>query len=392
MRFTEATLEDCLYDARKGLQLNASLWQDGEVPVDGVTNITYTTAKDFELLAKCGALLGAVRQSREWFGEAARQYLEHVHAGRLRRDIRERSGWEGEPRMLSRALNAALLSRDETRLAEIATVTLEMDESYLDAFADEYLDSSAHFYNVKVRAALVLDDDQAPNLIEQFRERVARLTNPSQFWKSIPEYYQALVDESAPAAEAALADLFEYYAEEKPDPDDPGMYVLHTLCAHVLLARRCGLDVSLESDRLPSALLRDDIPDDDVELDIDLSDLRFTSRVGYFELDRDDDGSPIIAGRMYHPGGDPVSAADVPERESGQLLSDEWIEAALDEAAWRDLAEEELIAEAADAFEVGTLKRKLVVIQDRTDGYTFDESLAELPVDDIELLKGAGRR
>lgn len=126
-------------------------------------------------------------------------------------------------------------------------------------------------------------------------------------------------------------------------------------------------------------------------MDVDLSDLQFTSDVGFFELERDDDGAPVIAGRIYHPGGEPVRAEDVPEREAGRVLSDEWVEAALEEATWRDHYDDELVADAKTAFEYGTLIRKLVVVQDRTDQHLFEESLTELPIDDVQLLKGAGR-
>lgn len=74
------------------------------------------------------------------------------------------------------------------------------------------------------------------------------------------------------------------------------------------------------------------------------------------------------------------------------MLSGEWIDAALEEATWRDHYDDDLVADAKTAFEDGTLTRKLVVVQDRTDEYLFDESLTTLPVDDVELLKGAGRQ
>lgn len=391
MKFSESELRTRTEESADELRKRAEWWEDGDVPLDGTTSFMYAVAKRYARLARTASLLGAVRQSREWFNETGRLYLERIRAARLQRDIRERAVWESETHNFFVAFTNALLGRDEELLIEIATEAVKLDETYLDAFADDYPDSPARYWDVKVQSALVLGDDRISTYLAELRAALDTPHDKVQFWEILPEYYQALVDESASAAEAALADLFEFYAEEEPDPDDPEKYVLDDVCAYVLLARRCGLDVSIESDRLPPALLRNDIPADDVELDIDLSDLRFTSPVGYFEFDRDDDGSPMIAARMYHPGGGPVSAADVPEREAGQLLSDEWIEAALDEAAWRDLAEEERITEATDAFEAGTLKRKLVVVQDRTDGYTFDESVAELPVDDIELLKGAGR-
>ncbi|SFR98043.1 Immunity protein 49 [Halomicrobium zhouii] len=392
MTFTEAELREYIQDARAELDFNTGLWRDGSVAIDGVTNITRNTGKQYNRLATGAALLGVVRDARNCFGEAARIYLEQIRATRLRRDIRERILWEGEPRVFFRALNAGLLSRDESLLTEIATEAIEVDESYLDEFASDYPDSPAQYYDMKVHAALVLGDERAATFLDELRDVLDVITDKSQYWEVIPRYYQALLDESASATEAALRELHDFFAGEEPDPDDPNKYVLHDVCAYIVLARRHGLDVSIDSDRLPEVLLKEDIPHEDVELDVDFGNVQVTSDVGLFELERDDDGSPVIAGRIYHPGGREVTAEDVPEREAGQVLSDEWVDAALDEAAWRDHYADDLVADAQEAFADGSLTRKLVVVQDRTDEHLFDESLTTLPIDDIELLKGAGRR
>ncbi|ELZ26985.1 hypothetical protein C475_08621 [Halosimplex carlsbadense 2-9-1] len=303
-----------------------------------------------------------------------------------------RGDWCGEPQRFTRALRDALVSRDDHLTAEIATEALGMDECYLDEFADDYTDFPAYYYGAKALAAFALDHERAPELLAHLEEGIQRLDDPGQFWTTISDYYHALLDRSQADAQAALDGLFDYYAGNRPEPDDPKHFVLHEICAYILLARRYGLDITIDSERVPAALTREDVPADDVELDIDLSDLTFKSDVGLFELERDDDGTPVIAGRIYHPGGAEVTAADVPEREAGRVLSDDWIEAALDEASWRDHYGDDLVNEARAAFEDGSLVRKLVVVQDRTDGSLFDESLTELPVDDIELMKGAGKR
>ncbi len=394
MKYSEETLHECLKDGLEGLQRKERLWQDGGVPIDGITNITRATAKEYERVATCAALLNATQQSWLWFGKAAQFYFEQICAGRLRRDIRGRIVWEGEPRKFYHALNTAVLSRQEELITEIATAAIEIDESYLEEFAADYPDSPPQYYDMKVHAALTLGDDQVTVYLDELRAAIDEHADVSQYWKTIPQYYQAIVDDSAPAAEAAIADLYSFFADQEPDPEDPRESVLHDVCAYIVLARHRGVDVDvpLESDRLPAALLRDDAPEDDVELDVEPGEIRVNSTVGLFELEYDDDGTPVIAGRIYHPGGEPVSADDVPEREAGQVLSDDWIKAALEEANWRDHYDDELVADATAAFENGELIRKLVVAQDRVDQYTFDESMSKLPVDDIELLKGAGRR
>ncbi|MFC7232005.1 hypothetical protein ACFQMM_12455 [Saliphagus sp. GCM10025308] len=296
--------------------------------------------------------------------------------------------------MFARAVNAAVLSRDEELLANVAAATLAMDESYLDAFTESSLSAPARYYNAKVKAAIAIDDKSVRALLANLEESLERFEEKSPYWEVIPVYYRALVDGSEPAAQTSLSELYDYYAAEEPDPDDPRWFVLHHVCAHIVLARRRGLRVSRKSDRLSEALLREDVPADDTELDVDvdLDAFQVTSDVGFFELERDGDDQSVIAGRIYHSDGEPVSADDVPEREAGRVLSDEWVVAALEEATWHDSYDDKLVADATAAFKDGTVGRKLVVVQDRTDEHTFDESLAELPIDDVTLLKGAGRR
>ncbi|PSP85707.1 hypothetical protein BRC96_01570 [Halobacteriales archaeon QS_6_64_34] len=267
-----------------------------------------------------------------------------------------------------------------------------MDDSHLDVFAEDYPDSAASYYQMKTKAALALEDDRAAQFNRSLKKHVDRLPDPTQYWQQIPVFYQAVVDGDAATAQSAFDDVYDYYAGNNPDADDPRWYVFEPPCALLILARKHGIDITVPSDRLPEAFLREHGPEDDLELAVDVGGTQTMSHVGRFEIERDDDGTPVIAAIMYHSGAGEVHASDVPDRDAGQLLSDAWIEAALEEADWRDHYDDAPVDAAREAFENGTLLRKLVVLQDRTDGGTFDESLADLPIDKIDLRKGAGRR
>ena len=389
---SDTALYEHLEEAVEGMHRRGSYWREDAIPLDGITNVTYGSAREYERLAKSAVLLGAIRQSRAWFGEATRFYLEHIRAGRLQRDMQDLSNWEGEPRMFGGALYSALLSHDEEVLTEVATEALTMDDkTYLDAFADEFIDYPSIYYSVKIEAALVLEDERASQLLEQFRAELDRVGETSQYWELLPEYYRALIDGNVSAAKAATVELAEAHLEENPNPDSPDEYVLHDACAYVVLAQRYGVEITPESDRLPAALLTEAIPENDVELDVDLSDLQVMSKVGFFELERNDEEAPVIAARIYHPGGELVGTKDIPEREAGRVLSDVWIEAALDEAIGRDRHDQQLVADAKTVFEDGTLTRKLVVVQDQVDEFTIDESIGDSPIETVEFLKGAAR-
>lgn len=391
MHYTESKLREAFEGRFDDVQDMERLWLSGRAPQDGVQGFLRNTAKSFERLANCAALLDATRQSRQWFGQAARFYLESIDAARVRRDICSRSKWESEPRRVANALHCALLSHDQSRIDTAADVALGMDECYVDVFKDDYTDFPALYYNAKSKAAVTVNDGQAPVFLDELRTGISRLSDPSPFWETVPTFYQAVLDRDEQTADDVVETLLDYYDD---DPSAPAQYVLHTVGAFVVLARRHDLAVSVESERVPEALVRDEIPADDVELpvDDDLIEIDVLSSVDRFELERDEDNTPVIAGYVYHPGDVEIHASDVPERAAGRLLADDWIEAALSEAEWRDHYDDELVADATAAFEEGTLGRKLVVLQDRTDGPLFDDSLAELPIDSIDIQKGAGFR
>lgn len=388
---TETELHKHIEEAAEDVRQVDRGWAEDLITIDSVPSALSSAARAYNYLATTAAMLGATEQARQWFGEEARWYAESRKGYRLRRDMRELGDWKNEPPILSRAVDAAVLSRDQEIVQSVARCTLEMDEVYLEVFSDDAPVSAAKFYNSKAKAALAIDDERARGLVNRLETEVQHFDDPNRYWQAMPQLYRGLLEGSEAAVQSAVTELYEYHADRDFDADDPRQYVLQHVCAYVVLARRHGIDVSIESDRLPDAILHEDIPADDVELDVDLSGLRLTSRVGFFELEQADDGQPVIRGRIYHPGGGDVTADDVPEREAGRVLSDAWIEAALDEAEWREHYDDDLVSEARAAFEDGTLRRTLVVVQDRTDEYLFDESLAELPIDDVQLLKGAGR-
>jgi hypothetical protein len=390
MSITDSTLREHLAEVQEALERREYSWEEGLITVNSGQGAIYSTAKAYSYLSNTAALLGAARQAREWSGEAARYYIENIRAARARRDMLPQVTWKDEPQMFARALNHALMSQERELLIQVATEALAMDDSHLHVFAEDHPDSAASFFQMKTQAALALEDDRAAPLSRSLQEHVDRLSDPTQYWERIPVFYQAVVEGDASAAQSAFDDVYDYYAGNDPDTDDPRWYVLETPCALLILARQHGIDISVSSDRLPEVFLREQVPEDNIELDVDVGGTQTMSHVGRFEIEEADDGTPIIAAIMYHSGAGEVHASDIPDREAGRLLSDAWIEAALDEADWREHYDDAPVGAAREAFENGTLLRKLVVLQDRTDGGTFDESLSELPIDKIDLQKGAG--
>lgn len=105
--FSESALYDHVSEEVADIERGAQWWVDGDVPPDGTTNFLYSVAKEFTALATSAALLGATRQSREWFGEAARFHLEQMEGHRLRRDISAVVDWKNEPQSYGATLSTS---------------------------------------------------------------------------------------------------------------------------------------------------------------------------------------------------------------------------------------------------------------------------------------------
>ena len=389
MNFTDGQLVEYCEAAAAGVDKRAQYWHKDSVLFEGMRSVIYAITKQVRYLATGAALYGATRQARQWFGLAARLRHQNIATGRLRRDIRERAIWEGEPRVFARAMVDALLSHDDAVVTSVAEDAIEMDECYLDEFAPDYPDFPAHYYNSKSKAALALGDPSAPEFVEQLAAATDELPDPGPFWQTAPTFYRAISAGEQSDAQAAAEDLLTYHLEARSSPDDPDEFVFHNLAALVVLADRQGTPVSLDSPRVPAAVTDPTPAGADRELDIDLSYLEPIDPVGLFDLDRDEDGTPILAARVYHAGGEPFTPADVPERPAGRVLDDEWVEAALIEAAWRDHFDDDLVADAMEAYEAHELYLKFVVVQDRADRHMFEGGVSKL-VDGIEFLKAAG--
>ena len=76
---SDTILREHLKEAIEGLHRRGRYWREDALPLDGITNVTYGTAREYERLAKSAILLGAVHQSRVWFGEAARFYFKRLY-------------------------------------------------------------------------------------------------------------------------------------------------------------------------------------------------------------------------------------------------------------------------------------------------------------------------
>ncbi|GAB3022386.1 immunity 49 family protein [Natronobiforma cellulositropha] len=386
---SENRLEAIHERVREDIEFRLQRWNKGEIADQIVPKHKYGVAGRYQTLGHCNALLGNGEMAQEAYAEATVYYLERVQEARKRRDDLDPTYWEHEPAVLVSAMTAAQLAEAGELLADAARKALAMDEAYLDRFAPEYDDSPFRFYNAQVRGVIVLDDDRQSDLLDAYRDAVAGLNNP--YAETMGDVYAAIIDGDAAGVVAGLETLLGNHDETvTASTDHPDDFIADTPAALCLLVRDRGLDVTIRSEYVPDVLVPTDAKHV-VGQNGDRTD-QGDANVDIPHVERDDEtGGYVIVETITHPGGRDLTAEDVPKTEKGRLLSEEWLDAVIDELQSADEAfPQELGKELQIAHEKGVLARKLVVLQERTGAHTFGESVSELGVDQIELVKGTG--
>lgn len=108
------------------------------------------------------------------------------------------------------------------------------------------------------------------------------------------------------------------------------------------------------------------------------------------EITRDPDtGEYVLVASIKHPGDREATVDDLPMTEAGRILSDEWVNAVIETLRASDDGEQNQLAETlGTAREQGALERKLVIQQEQRGSHLFDETLADLGIDRIDIVAG----
>jgi hypothetical protein len=314
-------------------------------------------------------LLGNVSVARNAFRDSAEYYTKYVRDIRNRRDELDPVKWEEEPGMLVRALHYGILGSDWDSVTDPAELALTLNDAYLDRFSPEYDNSPFRYYNAKVLAAIVADHTDQAELLTAFDDAIDGLGNPLA--TELSSVYGALIDRDAAAAKKALFDLLEIYRTERAaDHDDPDAYMETGVTALVRLAQELSLDVTIESEYVPAALLDESDTASEATTDPQVD------RVAY---DATDD-EYVLTVIIDHPGDREVTATDLPSDEGGRVFTEEWFQTHAATLAATADADRPLV----ETLDAGDVVRELVIIDRKQSTHLFDESVGEL-VDDVTI-------
>lgn len=377
-------------EGRRGLRAAAERFEDriageqrhlaaGNVVGERLPAFLYGLGTAHDDLARTRALLGDGDGARTAYAAGAVYYLSSVHESRKRRGLLGPRQRRDQPHTGIRAIERALLSRDDDLVACAAREVVGMDEAVLVA------SDNRSFYAAKALAAVVLDDDRVEQFVEEYRHatRHDRTTGDEAALLVVEGVAERDASKVARGLEKALDRPGPYAAGTDGEADREVDDHLAALC---LLAGRKGLDLSVEAPAVPAVL----VPDPSSATRV----VRAGEPPGEGALPdvhRDPEtGAYVVVERIPFPDG-PLTADDLPGTPDGRLLSDEWLDAAIDRLRGVDDPDRrELAGELADAREEGTLRRRLVVHPGERErsGYRVERSVFEAGIDAVELYTG----
>lgn len=222
----------------------------GKVPEENFPKVNLSIGNDYQQIALYKVALGDCKRAIPDFETATEWYYKGSQETRERRESLS-DDFEGGVRLL-KYLYSAILSGDDALLEQATEIAFETHESHYHQF------STVHRYHLmNALAATVQETGDQQHHLDELEATLDELPDDH------PEYFGALwhaltgiVDRDEQAFEDGIAQFLEWHDdnvdfENKTSADDLVCLPVLTL---VVLARRDGMDVSVDSPYVPDCV------------------------------------------------------------------------------------------------------------------------------------------
>lgn len=225
--------------------------KQGEIPRDRVHLVQNSLGGDYRDLGIIASLLSEEAKAREQFAEATDHYLSGVRTARERQDEISKGDWESEPSILLDALYSGILSSDDELLTEVARETLAMDSEYVTEFPETVY----KYHAAKALASVVFDAEETQTHLDSLRDALDGLRPElAQFFGAIATVAEGIVGTHGDTVAEGVQELLDHHSSTfEGKPTRTGQAVSVPATALVSLARRKGIDVTVESEYLLSS-------------------------------------------------------------------------------------------------------------------------------------------
>ncbi|MFC7046022.1 Imm49 family immunity protein [Halobacteriaceae archaeon GCM10025711] len=240
------------YALKRFEKISAGL-ENGEV-VDESLYLAHGGLGDYSKELGVWSLIeGATAEAIEWFETAADHYTESIRERRVHREIIEKAAWGNEPYALADAMFSAILSGDGDLIEDAARTALDADETYTEEFPGT---TAWYYFAVGLAGVLIDEPTERERGLSGLRAAHDSLAAKfKQFFAGRITVLESFAANDAARVEEGLQTMLDDHADDAPaNTTSPDELICVPAMALLVLARRRGLDVDVESEYLPDTL------------------------------------------------------------------------------------------------------------------------------------------
>lgn len=222
--------------------------ESGTLPEENVPKGKRMAGDKLQSLGLYKLPLGECVDATAEFTRSAEWYIDSLEELRNRRN----STWESEANHALYVLYSGVLSGDPDIAHRAASIALDVPEKFVDRFPTTYW-----YYLVKALAATVLDTGAQERYLNEMRETLDDLDGTNKtFFEALWEALSGIVHRNEQEFENGVERLLEWHDgkvdfENRTDAND---LVSRQGVTLVVLARRTGMDVCIDSEYVPGCV------------------------------------------------------------------------------------------------------------------------------------------
>jgi hypothetical protein len=242
-----ATLQDRIENCSS--RVDSAYWAIDSNREDDVVPTTAFRSLGLDCLeiAGCELQLGNIDSARQWFARAT--YAERSYVAVFTRHYDElptSNQHNGSTRALA-AIENAILTGD-ARLIE----TTAQDVLDLSDYPYEFLGSGETYYKACVLSALSTGD---MTVAEQYRDYCEdAIEEMDEYLDALLQTYDGLIEDNSMAVQTGLQAMVDYHADAADDLSRWLQVMSPAVGTLLLLARHCGMNISVDSWYVPDGL------------------------------------------------------------------------------------------------------------------------------------------
>jgi hypothetical protein len=227
--------------------------ENQDLSEESVSRVHDSIGRDVEKIGLYELLLGDVPAATERFEESTRRFLlKYEHKKRAELEENGQQGWQTQASILQRLLYSAMLSRNDALAADAAK-----NADDLVAYLHRFPEKEYRYHYTRALASVASQSPDERDRVDAFRESLDDVKPDFlPYFGSIATALDGVVEDDADLVVDGLEAFLERHDEKaSEEPEKLSDHVAKRATALVLLAKRRGLDIEIESRYVPDCVL-----------------------------------------------------------------------------------------------------------------------------------------